>query len=483
MQTQDNSTSQSASDSSPTKDKRDEDVQHHASDSGSDLEPSNVCSRSFCLPAIFWSPRRSSLSLQIPSSDSSSLKRSIDAAVSILFPLELVRNRRVRRPPPPRSYDSRPPRRSPLAAFQRSPPNRRYFPLPDSIWSRRSRKLLPPFPSPSPPSRELQPRTFPPSWTESWPPNSPPSWSPPSPTRPRTNSSWGTRRSTSCTPTSWSRALPPWWPTIPTPSPTTPPSPWEWTLCTAVWTSLPPPALDSLYAQPAYGSVPNAAYYGVEGAGAVKYPASYYPPVPNQDLHPLSRVVPTMPVVKPTPPSVSNALLDVKEKIGGLATTTAPTKANPINFTMCNCKKSKCLKLYAFYALGDLCRYCLCFSRNIFCNEHCQCTNCHNTLVYTKEREKIVSNILRKDPYTFKTVVGSNGNVWTFVEKSLDRWSPPANRVVAASERSVWRSTVSVMLKEFLVAVTVRVLDARIMDRDMKWFSSHWWRGSIVFLL
>lgn len=31
----------------------------------------------------------------------------------------------------------------------------------------------------------------------------------------------------------------------------------------------------------------------------------------------------------------------------------------------------------------------------------------------------------------------------------------------------------SVMLKEFLVAVTVRVLDARIMDRDMKWFSSH----------
>ncbi|KAK8797429.1 hypothetical protein WA158_004637 [Blastocystis sp. Blastoise] len=69
-----------------------------------------------------------------------------------------------------------------------------------------------------------------------------------------------------------------------------------------------------------------------------------------------------------------------------------------VNKTGCNCKKSKCLKLY-----------CLCFSRNIFCNPACRCVGCHNNPAYTKERDKVISSIVKKDPYAFKTALNSEG--------------------------------------------------------------------------
>lgn len=41
----------------------------------------------------------------------------------------------------------------------------------------------------------------------------------------------------------------------------------------------------------------------------------------------------------------------------------------------CNCKKSKCLKLY-----------CECFANNKFCGANCACNGCHNSLDHDEER-------------------------------------------------------------------------------------------------
>lgn len=41
--------------------------------------------------------------------------------------------------------------------------------------------------------------------------------------------------------------------------------------------------------------------------------------------------------------------------------------------TFCNCKRSKCLKLY-----------CECFSNQLFCNPECSCKGCANTEANSK---------------------------------------------------------------------------------------------------
>lgn len=56
----------------------------------------------------------------------------------------------------------------------------------------------------------------------------------------------------------------------------------------------------------------------------------------------------------------------------------------------CNCKKSKCLKLY-----------CECFAANKFC-EGCNCQNCSNQAENVKERDSVISSLLMRNPNAFK---------------------------------------------------------------------------------
>lgn len=55
--------------------------------------------------------------------------------------------------------------------------------------------------------------------------------------------------------------------------------------------------------------------------------------------------------------------------------------------TKCNCKKSKCLKLY-----------CDCFSNGLFCSKDCECANCANLEINSKRLEALREDATIKRP-------------------------------------------------------------------------------------
>jgi len=57
----------------------------------------------------------------------------------------------------------------------------------------------------------------------------------------------------------------------------------------------------------------------------------------------------------------------------------------------CNCKKSRCLKLY-----------CDCFARGEICTKECNCVNCLNTESNSEERQNAMMSILDRNPNAFK---------------------------------------------------------------------------------
>lgn len=57
----------------------------------------------------------------------------------------------------------------------------------------------------------------------------------------------------------------------------------------------------------------------------------------------------------------------------------------------CNCKKSKCLKLY-----------CDCFSVNMSCSPECNCSNCYNNDSHEAERNKAREAVLERNPAAFQ---------------------------------------------------------------------------------
>lgn len=64
--------------------------------------------------------------------------------------------------------------------------------------------------------------------------------------------------------------------------------------------------------------------------------------------------------------------------------------------TKCNCKKSKCLKLY-----------CECFANGSFCTD-CSCNNCHNVEKYSNERSEKMEQIKTRNPEVFNTTLSCN---------------------------------------------------------------------------
>lgn len=58
----------------------------------------------------------------------------------------------------------------------------------------------------------------------------------------------------------------------------------------------------------------------------------------------------------------------------------------------CNCKKSKCLKLY-----------CECFAKGLICGVDCNCKDCHNVEDLKDLREIVIKETLEKNPFAFKS--------------------------------------------------------------------------------
>jgi hypothetical protein len=56
----------------------------------------------------------------------------------------------------------------------------------------------------------------------------------------------------------------------------------------------------------------------------------------------------------------------------------------------CNCRKSKCLKLY-----------CECFAVGAYCQDDCGCLDCNNTLAFEHIRTQAVDSILSRNPHAF----------------------------------------------------------------------------------
>lgn len=60
----------------------------------------------------------------------------------------------------------------------------------------------------------------------------------------------------------------------------------------------------------------------------------------------------------------------------------------------CNCKNSKCLKLY-----------CECFAKNLTCGDHCNCRNCRNNGNFPADKRLAVEAILERNPNAFQPKV------------------------------------------------------------------------------
>ncbi|CAD8167314.1 unnamed protein product [Paramecium pentaurelia] len=64
----------------------------------------------------------------------------------------------------------------------------------------------------------------------------------------------------------------------------------------------------------------------------------------------------------------------------------------------CNCKKSKCLKLY-----------CECFANNWVCSQNCNCCECKNRIDNPNERSKAIEEALLRNPDAFAAILTNNG--------------------------------------------------------------------------
>ncbi|KAH9800762.1 protein tesmin/TSO1-like CXC 5 [Citrus sinensis] len=102
------------------------------------------------------------------------------------------------------------------------------------------------------------------------------------------------------------------------------------------------------------------------------------PPLPGQATQPPVRVP------KPEfPKSRSRSNVEVKEN-------------TPKKQKQCNCKHSRCLKLY-----------CECFASGIYC-DGCNCVNCHNNVENEAARREAVEATLERNPNAFRPKIASS---------------------------------------------------------------------------
>ncbi|XP_068483977.1 protein tesmin/TSO1-like CXC 5 [Phaseolus vulgaris] len=104
---------------------------------------------------------------------------------------------------------------------------------------------------------------------------------------------------------------------------------------------------------------------------------SRFPPVQKPPVK-------VLPVVKPDSPR-SQPRFNVESK-----------DTNPKKQKQCNCKNSRCLKLY-----------CECFAAGIYC-DGCNCVNCHNNVDNEAARQEAVGITLERNPNAFRPKIASS---------------------------------------------------------------------------
>lgn len=75
----------------------------------------------------------------------------------------------------------------------------------------------------------------------------------------------------------------------------------------------------------------------------------------------------------------------------------------------CNCKKSKCLKLY-----------CECFANNKFCGVDCACNGCSNVAEHDDERLHAKEQILMRNPLAFRPKIETSLDENSLFNKHLN---------------------------------------------------------------
>ncbi|KAG8375570.1 hypothetical protein BUALT_Bualt10G0114300 [Buddleja alternifolia] len=98
-------------------------------------------------------------------------------------------------------------------------------------------------------------------------------------------------------------------------------------------------------------------------------------PVPNPALQPLPKME--------SPKSRERSNLEQND-------------GTPKKQKQCNCKNSRCLKLY-----------CECFAAGIYC-DGCNCINCHNKIEYEGDRKVAIDAILERNPQAFKPKIANS---------------------------------------------------------------------------
>lgn len=85
---------------------------------------------------------------------------------------------------------------------------------------------------------------------------------------------------------------------------------------------------------------------------------------------------------------------DEEEEEGDYEDSTGSHSMSSKKKVCCNCKKSRCLKLY-----------CDCFARGKGCTKECNCMNCLNNEENAEERRSAMQNTLERNPIAFKPKV------------------------------------------------------------------------------
>ncbi|KAJ8578340.1 hypothetical protein ON010_g863 [Phytophthora cinnamomi] len=96
-----------------------------------------------------------------------------------------------------------------------------------------------------------------------------------------------------------------------------------------------------------------------------------------------------------------------------LSLTPVVVSAQALKKAPCNCKKSKCLKLY-----------CECFASGGYCDESCNCLDCSNTTASEEVRQQAIAARLEKNPNAFKPKIGATPSMTPVTTRRLSAGAP-----------------------------------------------------------
>ncbi|KAM3145390.1 hypothetical protein pb186bvf_002434 [Paramecium bursaria] len=91
----------------------------------------------------------------------------------------------------------------------------------------------------------------------------------------------------------------------------------------------------------------------------------------------------------------------------------------------CNCKKSKCLKLY-----------CECFAQGQVCSQSCNCADCKNRIDNPNERSKAIEEALIRNPEAFQPVLAQKFGPAVYSEMVDQEHSKPIKEVAKDIKKS-----------------------------------------------